>query len=382
MSKTYRVGLVGYGFIGKVHAYGYVNLPFYFDPPPLAAKIVTVVTGRAETAEKARLSLGAERCGTDFRLVTEDPSIDIVHICSPNHLHCEALLSAMAAGKHIYCDKPLVSTAAEADQIEAALAAYRGVGQMTFQNRFFAATMRARQLIDEGCLGRVLQFRAVYLHAGSADPAAPLRWKLSGEAGGGVIADLASHVVDLVEWLLGPIDRVLAETSIAYATRPDMADPSRQRAVDAEDMVSALVRMTSGASGVIEATKVATGAEDEMRFEIHGTHGALRFNLMDAHHLEYFDATAADKPHGGLRGWQHIDCGQRYQSPATNFPTPKAATGWIRSHAVCLGSFLVAIARGEPAEPSLQQGVRVQRLLEALRHSASQRQWVNVPQPR
>ena len=114
---------------------------------------------------------------------------------------------------------------------------------MTFQNRFFPATLRAKQLIDEGRLGRVLQFRAAYLHAGSADPNAPLRWKLTGAAGGGVIADLASHLLDLVEHLAGPIDAVMAETHIAYTERPSPQDPARKVPVDAEDCVLILARL-------------------------------------------------------------------------------------------------------------------------------------------
>ncbi len=148
--KIYRVGILGFGFIGKVHAYGYASLPFFYDPPPLAAKITHVVTSRMDTAQKARATLGADVAATDFRAVTENPEIDIVHVCTPNHLHCEALLSAMRHQKHIYCDKPLVATRTEADEIRAALASYRGIAQMTFQNRFFPATMRAKQLVGEG----------------------------------------------------------------------------------------------------------------------------------------------------------------------------------------------------------------------------------------
>ena len=108
--KTYRVGILGFGFIGKVHAYGYLNLPLFYDPVAAAARITHVVTSRPETAEKARRIVGADVAATDYRAVTENPEIDIVHICTPNHLHKEALLSAMRHQKHIYCDKPLVAT--------------------------------------------------------------------------------------------------------------------------------------------------------------------------------------------------------------------------------------------------------------------------------
>lgn len=368
--KTLNVGILGFGFIGKVHAYGYRCLPFYYDPVPLQARITHVVTSRTETAERGRQMLGAEAAATDFRTVTENPDVDIVHICTPNHLHKDALLSAMRHNKHVYCDKPLVATIEEAHAVRAALSGYRGTGQMTFQNRFFPATLRAKQLLEERALGEVLQFRAAYLHGGSATAEAPLKWKLTAAAGGGVIADLASHLLDLIDHLIGPFDSVTASTHVAHAERPSLEDPAKKVKVDAEDCVLLIARMRSGAVGTIEATKLATGSEDELRLEIHGTRGAIRFNLMDPHHLEWYDATAADRPQGGFRGWNHIDTGQRYAEPATSFPSPKAATGWIRGHVACLAHFLTAVAEGRPAEPGLEQGIRVQQLMESVRRSA------------
>jgi predicted dehydrogenase len=376
--KTYNVGILGFGFIGKVHAFGYLTLPLFYDPLPLQTRITHVVTGRAQTAEKARQMIGAQVATTDYRAVTENPEVDIVHICTPNHLHQDALLSAMAGQKHIYCDKPLVATLDEAQEIGRALAAYRGTSQMTFQYRFYPSTMRAKQLIDAGVLGRILGFRVCYLHSGSASPAAPAKWKLTAEAGGGVIADLASHVLDLVDWLIGPFASIMATTQIAYPDRPSAEDPSRRIAVDAEDSVMLLARMASGAQGTLEATKLATGSEDELRLEICGAQGSLRFNGMDPHHLELYDATASDQPQGGLRGWNRIQCGQRYPAPAASFPSPKAPIGWTRSHVACLAAFLEAVAAGRSAEPDLRRGIHVQQLMERVRESARDQRWVTV----
>jgi predicted dehydrogenase len=376
--KTFNVGIIGFGMIGKVHAYGYLNLPLFCDPVPLRARITHVVTARPETAEKARQTIGADAAATDFRAVTENPAIDIVHVCTPNHLHKDALLSAIAQGKHVYCDKPLVAAMSEAEEVGAVLPGYRAIGQMTFQNRFFPATLRAKQLVAEGRLGEILTFRAAYLHGGNASPAAPLKWKLQSAAGGGVITDLASHVLDLVDWLIGPFRAVTAATKTAYAERPSPDDPQQMLPAEAEDCVAVLAAMQSGALGTIEATKLATGAEDEVRLEIHGSRGALRFNGMEPHHLWWHDATAADEPWGGLRGWNRIDAGGRYPPPATRFPTPKAATGWLESHVACLANFLRAVAAGEPAEPSLRQGIRVQHLMDCLRRSAAGAGWVSV----
>lgn len=375
--QDYRVGIVGFGMIGKVHAYGYAALPFVSDPVPLRARVVRVATSRPETARQAGELLGCEGVD-DFRRITESPEIDIVHICTPNHLHRDALLSAMAHQKHIYCDKPLVAHWAEAEQLLALLPRYTGIGQMTFHNRFFPATMRAKQLVQQGRLGRILQFRASYLHSGSAWPDAPLRWKLSAKAGGGVIADLASHLFDLVWHLVGDFEAVWASTQIAFPERPAPESPEHRVPVDAEEAVWILARMCNGATGLIEATKLATGAEDELRLEIHGTDGALRFSLIDPHHLGFYDATQPDQPCGGQRGWLVIDAGHRYPAPGTSFPTAKASVGWVRAHAECLAHFLRGVARGEPVQPDLVQGVYVQHLMEQVRESAGGGGWTKV----
>ena len=376
--KTYRAGFVGFGFIGKVHAYGYLNLPLFYDPVPLQARITHICTSRMETAEKGRAQVGADVATTDFRAVTENPEVDIVHICTPNDLHKDALLSAMAHGKHIYCDKPLTATESEAEAIGAALADYRGTAQMTLQNRFFPATIRAKGLVDEGFLGELLEFRACYLHSGSADPDAPLKWKLSGARGGGVIADLASHVMDLVHHLAGDYDALLASSRIAFPERPSLADPDVRVAVDAEDCVMMLVRMRNGALGHIEATKIATGTEDELRIELHGTGGAIRFNTMEPHFLDVFDGGPAKEPAGGHTGWTRVATGQRYAEPAAPFPSPKNSIGWMRSHVACLASFLQSVADGKPGDPGLGQGIRVQHLIECARRSAAEERWVTV----
>ena len=224
----------------------------------------------------------------------------------------------------------------------------------------------------------MLGFRACYLHGGSANPTAPLKWKLTAAAGGGVIADLASHVLDLVDWLIGPFRSVMAATQIAYPERPSPDDPATEAAGRCRRLRDAPGADAVGGLGHDRGHQDRHGSEDEIRLEIHGSRGALRFNGMDPHHLELHDATAPDQPLGGLRGWNRIDAGQRYPPPATGFPSPKAAIGWIRSHVACLANFLEAVADGRPAEPGLEQGIRVQHLMECVRRSATQGRWVDA----
>lgn len=372
--KNYRVGMIGFGFIGKVHAYGHRNLPLFYDQQEFASRIVKVCTSRPESAAQAARQLGdGVEAVTDFRAVTEDPAIDIVDICSPNAAHCEVLLSAIANGKHIYCDKPLTATVAEAEKIAEALPRYRGIGQMTLQNRFFPATLRAKQIVEAGLLGDILEFRGQYLHSGSADPKAPLKWKLEA----GTIADLGSHILDLMNWLLGDFASLSAATHIAYPDRPSASDPSQRVKVTAEDNMICLVRLANGAAGTVSASKISTGVEDGFGFEIHGSKGALRWDPMNLDQLFYYNMGAQASPLGGLRGWTAIDCGQRYDKPA-GFPTPKAPIGWLRGHMHCLYTFLESVHTNRQLGPGLDQGVKIQRLMEQVKISAANGKWVSL----
>jgi len=374
--KKIKIGLLGFGYIGRAHASAVRDIPIYYDQQEFRAEITHVCTARKETAEKAASILGAVPV-TDFRAITENPDIDAVDIASPNDKHLAPLLSALANGKHIYCDKPLCANEKEAMQVAEALKSYSGTSQMTFQYRFFPASIRAKQLIEEGRLGDILEFHGAFPHSGSADPKTPLKWKLSGAAGGGVAADLGSHIFDLLDWLLGGFDSLSAATRIVYPERPSPDDPGKMVPVDAEDSLVTLVRLKNGALGTVSASKVATGTEDGITFTIHGTKGAIMLKPMDLDRLYFYDNTAPGAPFGGLRGWTAIDCGQRFEKPAV-FPASKAVTGWVRGHIHCYYSFLHAAAAGIPADPPLEQGVRIQNLLAKIKNSAADGSWVRL----
>jgi predicted dehydrogenase len=373
--KTLGIGIIGYGFIGKAHAYGYRTIPFHYDPPPADLRLVGVATAHPRTAEAARLHGGFAAGTADWRELIERRDIDVIDICSPNTAHAEQIMAAMAAGKHIYCEKPLTATRDEARAVEAAARRWTGTGQVTFHNRFYSAAQRARQLVEEGFLGTIIGLRGVYLHAGSVDSAAPLKWKLRREEGGGVLRDLGSHLLDLADWLAGPIVAIRADTRILHSVRPDGRGGTS--AVDAEDQAVLTVRLGSGALGTLEVSKIATGAEDDLRLEIHGSRGALRFDLMEPDFLDVYSLGQPDMPLGGMRGWTRIAALQRWPAPAS-FPSTRATSGWLRGHVHCLWSFLDAAARGAAAEPSIARGVAVQIMIDCAERSAATGRWEEV----
>ncbi|MDO5308330.1 MAG: Gfo/Idh/MocA family oxidoreductase [Planctomycetia bacterium] len=434
---TLRVGLIGYGMIGKVHAYCYATMPFFAPGLDVAGKIVAVATSREETARAAQRTLNCQVATTDFRAITENPEIDVVHICTPNDQHLPALLSAIGANKHIYCEKPVVCNQSEAEQVRAALEEvdangqrrYRGISQMAFHLRGFTAIQRAKELVEEGRLGQILQYRLGYYHSSMTSPSAPYRWKHS--ATGGSILDLASHLLDLIDYLLGLPAEVVAHANTMTLTRPQkplqsgeaLADVARVPVVS-EDAITILTRglldsarmipqtqtsrnayyeydgnltvangsahaghmplavadasSRAAVSGVIEGTKLCHGAEDELLLELNGTRGSLRFSLMSPHYLEFFDATRPAGVYGGESGWTRIPCGARYPAPQSDFPSPKSTTGWLRAHAASLATFYRSISQGRALGPDLWQGLRVQDALSAIAESARTRERVEV----
>ncbi|MGA2479210.1 MAG: Gfo/Idh/MocA family oxidoreductase [Spirochaetia bacterium] len=368
-------GIIGYGFIGKVHCFGYHAIPFHYSPPPLEVQLVGVATSRRETAEAARAQGGFATATDDWRELVADPRVQIINICSPNTLHAEQLVAAMAAGKHIYCDKPLTAAIGEVDAVRHAMAKWKGIGQMTLQYRFVTAVQRAKQLIEEGYIGSAIGFRGVYLHSGSVDPAVPLKWKLRGADGGGVLRDLGPHLFDLVDWLAGPIVEMQASTRILHAQRPDGRGGMAE--VDGEDQAVIVARLAGGAIGTMEVSKIATGAEDDLRLEINGDRGALRFSLMDPDFLEAYSLSDPDAPTGGMRGWKRIATLQRYGSTAV-FPAPRSTAGWLRAHTHGLHEFLRAVAAGRQGEPSLQRGIVLQQMIDCAERSAAAEGWQKV----
>ncbi|MBM4031147.1 MAG: Gfo/Idh/MocA family oxidoreductase [Planctomycetes bacterium] len=371
------VGMIGYGFMGRMHTYAYHSLPFLYDPPPARFRLEAVCTAHEETARKAAGQGGYERATTDFRQVIDDPRVDIVHVCTPNAAHREACVAALEAGKHVYCDKPLAASLADAEAIAAAAEkAPDSRHQMTFQYRFLPATLRAKELMDDGFVGRLFSYRAAYLHAGYVEADRPISWRLDAAAsGGGALFDLGSHIIDLMRHLAGEITRVSATLKTFITERPD--GKGGRGVVDVDDLALMRVELAGGALGTIESSRLATGTNDELRFELHGDKGALRFNLMDPNWLWAYDHREATGPHGGNRGFKAIETVQRYPRPAV-LPGPKNAVGWMRAHIACLHSFVTCVVEGRPARPGFSDGLAAQRIMSAAQRSAKSGGWESV----
>ncbi len=375
--KPVTIGLIGYGAIGRVHALGYRAIPFHYGLPAESVQIGGVATSNASSAAKAAQEIGCSYWTADYRELLARPEIQAVDINVPNHLHEEIVLAAAAAGKHIYCEKPLAVSVAQGKRMVQAADDAGVITQMTFNFRFFPALERARQLIGEGFLGKLYSFRGRYYRSSYIDPAKPLSWKLRSEtSGAGALYDLGAHIVDMLYSLLGEFGAVQASLETVIRERPVAVGATEMAPVDVDDIALLHVRLRDGTLGVVEASRLGTGFTNELTFEIFGEKGSIRFDAADSAFLEVYDVRAAAAPMGGRRGITRIEVGNRY--PGAKVPDWTMAPGFLRAHAECQAAFLRAVAEGRPSSPSLADGLHVQALLEAALHSSRQQRWVSV----
>ena len=365
--KQLHIGLLGFGSMGRTHTWAVQNLPFFYGELPFLAKTVGVCTTTQEKSKRVASEFGIPYACTNEDDLIQNPDVDIIDVCTPNLYHFETLKKAIVAGKHVLCEKPLCISHAQACELVAMQKKDGQVLGMVFNNRWLAPVMRAKQLVEEGRLGRILSFRAAYLHNSATDKNRPAGWKQDKDVcGGGVLFDLGSHVIDLIQHLCGPICKVSGMAQIAYPTRLGRNGDTWQ--TNADEAFSMLAQTVDGAHGTVTVGKLQVGTNDDLSFEIYGERGAIRFSLMEPNWLYFYDGTKPDAVLGGERGFTRIECVGRY--PSMVFPSPKAPAGWLYGHLASMHAFLSAVAAGTPFAPSFSDGASVQAVMDAAYRSA------------
>ncbi|HUZ18902.1 MAG TPA: Gfo/Idh/MocA family oxidoreductase [Spirochaetia bacterium] len=378
MLKRIGIGQLGYGGIGKVHAHAYRSIGGYYPGVLPEIKLVAVAASSRASSEKAAAEGGFERAYTTIEELVADPDVTVIDCSLPNFVHKQAIEAALAAGKHIYCEKPLCVNGAEARELLQKAGRSSSLVGMTFNYRFVPAIVRARALVEADALGEIYNFRFVYLHTGYQDPSRPASWRMQSElAGGGALFDLGSHVIDLARFLLGEIAEVNA-TSATYVTeRPRSKGSTEAVPVTVDDAMWLHARLSSGATGSFEVSRFATGSLDDLRFRIEGKKGALTFSLMDGNWLYWYDATKSGGAYGGELGWTRLETASYF--PGAAIPTPRSILGWERTHAENQYRFLKSITDGTRPSPGLEDGAAVQLVMEAAYESVKRRGWVQTP---
>ena len=366
-----RIGLIGTGFMGKTHTFGFAAAERVFDLP--YELVLHAVADQTEAlATKAAAALGFARASGDWKTLVADPQIDMIDITTPNALHKEMALAAIAAGKHVYCEKPLAPLAAEAREMAQAAEAAGVKTQVGFNylcNPMFAL---ARDLIASGELGEIRSYRGIHAEDYMADAASPFTFRHD-KAGGGALADIGSHALATAEYLLGPIERVMGDIVTVIASRPD--GKGGRRTVEVDDIGRAFLRFANGATGSLEANWVATGRKMQHDFEVYGTKGALVFTQERLNELHLY--STAD--HAGRRGFRRIEAGPDHAPYGLFCVASGHQLGFNDLKAIEVAGFVEAIA-GKRAEPfNFRAGLRIQQLVETIRKSAGEGGWLAVP---
>jgi predicted dehydrogenase len=362
-----RIGLIGTGFMGKTHVFGFAAAERVFELP--FKVVLHTVADRTETlAAEAGRALGFGRASGDWRRLIDDPEIDLIDITAPNALHKEMALAAIAAGKHVYCEKPLAPLARDAREMAAAAEAAGVKTQVGFNYLCNPMFSLAREMIEAGELGEIRSYRGVHAEDYMADAESPFGFR-NDPVGGGALADIGSHALATAEYLLGPIDAVLGDCVTVIGSRPDGAGGRREVATD--DVGRAFLRFASGATGSVEANWIASGRKMQHDFEIYGSKGALVFSQERFNELHFYSAADAR----GRRGFRRIEAGPDHPPYGRFCVAPGHQLGFNDLKAIEVARYLEAIA-GKREEPfNFRAGLRVQELVEAIHRSSREGGW-------
>lgn len=377
MKKKLNVGMVGYGFMGRTHSNAFSKAGQFFDLP-FEPVLKTVCARNEERARAFAANWGFESVETDWRKLVESPEIDLVDIASPNDTHLEIAVAAARAGKMVMCEKPLGRNAAESElMVDAAEEA--GVANMVWYNyRRVPAVVLAKQLIDEGRLGRIFHYRAKFLQDWTISTELPQGgeglWRLDRSvAGSGVTGDLLAHAIDTAMWLNGGIDEVSAMTETFIKSRKHNLT-GRVEPVEIDDASLALARFRNGSLATFEATRYARGHKALYTLEINGENASIMWDLHDLHRLEFFD----HKDEGLVRGWKSIHITDREHPYMSHWWVPGLQIGYEHTFVHQVADFLTAVGEGKSASPTFREALATEDVTDAVLDSAANKKWVKV----
>ncbi|MFG3093343.1 Gfo/Idh/MocA family protein [Streptomyces sp. NPDC048202] len=384
MVDALGVAVVGFGWMGRVHTQAYARLPHHYPRLPLRPELVTVAEEVPGRAEEAAAQYGFATATRDWREVAADPRVHAVSVTAPNFLHREIGVAMARAGKHLWIEKPVGLSGADARAVADAVAAAGVQGAVGFNYRNAPAVEAARELIASGGIGRVTHARVRLFSDYAAHPDSALTWRYERDRGGsGVLGDLASHGADLAYFLLGDIASLAADTAVFVPERSrptgataghTLAAGGERGPVENEDYASCLLRFASGARGVLEACRVSVGEQNNYGFEVHGTEGAVFWDFRRLNELRVSrGGTYQDQPVSTV----YVGPGDgefgAFQPGAAN------AMGYDDLKVIEAYRFLRSVAEGKPYGATLADAVRAAGVLDAMTVSAADRGWVDLP---
>ena len=372
-AKELGIGIIGTGFMGKAHAFAYRAALAAFPDIPVP-RLEMIADVNEALASKAAHQYGFARSSADWRTLVNDPRIDVVSITTPNTLHKEMALAAIAAGKHVHCEKPLSPSLVDSlVMVEAAEKA--GVAsQVGFNYIKNPLLKQARDMIAAGELGEITGFRGIHAEDYMHDPESPYSWRIDPVGGPGVIADLGSHIIGMARFMLGPIAEVSADVRTVVTSRPVSRGATERKDVLVDDVARILVNFGRGCGGTIEANWIATGRKMQLGFEISGAKGSLVFTQERLNELLFYRAGGDAKTNGYIK----IESGPQHPPYGEFCIAGGHQLGFNDLKTIEMGEFLRAIGRGERSTPDFREAYEIQKVVDAAIASSKARGWVSI----
>jgi len=367
MSKTLNIGLMGLGFIGRVHVNAYHAIPLCFPNAPVSASMGALLRSH-ESSDEFVKTAGFGRVTTNLEEFFSVP-LDLVDLCTPNQLHYAEAMAAIDRGIPVYCEKPLARSLEEARSMAQAAEKKGILTHTAFVLRYLPAIRQIKAILEAGELGEIFNFRAHMFHSSYLDQNRPMAWRLRmAESGGGAFADLGAHLVDIAHYLLGEVESVRADSRTFIKERPVTKGSSQTEKVDVDDWMQCTLELKSGAIGQLEVTRMAAGAGEETTLEIFGSKGAVAFQMAQPDAVRFFDLKSSRWLQGALQlpnpaGEQPIE---------TLYPSAKFSQGMMTNvHLASAYDFLRCIVEGRPSALNFNSALAVQEVLDAAYCSAA-----------
>ncbi|WP_169974099.1 Gfo/Idh/MocA family protein [Tautonia rosea] len=376
-TKDLRIGIIGYGFMGRTHSNAYKQVPQFFDSP--LRPVLKAVCGRdANNAKAFAERWGYESIETDWRKLIARDDIDAIDICTPNNTHAEIAIAAAEAGKMVLCEKPLAMNLKEGQEMVDAIEKAGVPNTVWYNYRRVPAVTLAKQLIDEGRLGKIFHYRANFLQDWTISADLPqggaALWRLdAAAAGSGVTGDLLAHCIDTALWLNGKITDVSAMTETFIKERKHNLTGKVEK-VGIDDACAFLCHFENGSLGLFESTRYARGHKALYTLEINGEHASIRWDLHDLHRLEYFD----HRDDSLVRGWRSVHITDGDMPYMKHWWVPGLQIGYEHTFIHQFADFLDCAAQGKPCPPTFRDALATQAVCDAVLDSAEQKKWEDV----
>jgi predicted dehydrogenase len=387
MSKPLRIAVLGCGFMGRAHSNAWLQVNHFF--PREHKPVLKVCVARPEEKdklEKFKAAWGYESMELDWKKAVRRDDIDLVDVCLPNVLHHDVVIAAAEAGKMIVCEKPLAMNAAEGRAMVAAVEKAGVANMVSFNYRRVPAIALAKQLVDEGRIGRPFHYWATYNQDYTISADVPqggmALWRLDVKvAGSGVTGDLLAHSIDTAEWLNGPIQRVTAHAE-TFVKKRRHVETGKVEPVGIDDACLFLAIFTNGSIGTFVSTRYARGRKNYNTFELNGELGAVHFNLENPHLLDYFryaDPKTGQKIEDHLTGWQSVHVTNSEHPYMKSWWVPGCTIGYEHTFINGFADFLASLEGGPKFQPDMRSALRTQEVCDAVLDSAEKHQWVEIP---